>query len=594
MRVPAPDGRRKVPPPERFACPTGWVRNKSLVTPGPLDAAMMVNLIPTASGCRARGGANLQATLGSAGTFLASYDAGEAAKELIAATETALYHVSNPASSTSAPTPELFSFTSGDWAAQQYTTAGGTFLWMVNGTDSGLLFDGTDWNPVGAATIYDLDYDDRPAPFTVGDTITGGTSGAIGVIRAIAPTADPDVGTLKITVTSGTFQDNETVTGAISGVATVDGTATSALANTVTNVDTADLSHVWTHGQRLWFIEKDTLNAWYLGAGNITGAATAFPMYGIFQSSSALLFGSRLSNDSGDGPDDRCVFVTTDGEVAVYTGTDPSSASTWNLEGVYRIPRPLGKRAFTRAGGDLLIGTEAGFVSVLQVMARGPDMIPLSFDIEDYWLDAVTQRTAAFSFSATAWHDRSYLLIGVPAQTDGQAISLVMNTTTKRWAELRGWDVQHSALHNGRLYIINGDGQVLDADRTGTDIEAPYYSILAPMFRSGVAGTKYLKRTRVIHKGAGNPVCTILTDFDASGFRYPVALTSWVEDGWGSAIWGQSLWGSAADTVSLAWQRTLGHGYSFTPAIVAGWGSAETPSFEPIVLEVLYEIGNEI
>jgi hypothetical protein len=56
--------------------------------------------------------------------------------------------------------------------------------------------------------------------------------------------------------------------------------------------------------------------------------------------------------DGGDGPDDRAVFVTSEGEVIVYQGTNPSSATTWAKIGSYYIGKPLGRRCLEKFGGD--------------------------------------------------------------------------------------------------------------------------------------------------------------------------------------------------------------------------------------------------
>ena len=120
---------------------------------------------------------------------------------------------------------------------------------------------------------------------------------------------------------------------------------------TITGVASSALSQVWPFKERLYFIEGNTLSFWYLATNAIAGAATEFPLKGVFQLGGSLLFGATWSLDSGEGLDDVCVFVTTEGECAVYSGTDPSSASTWALQGVYRMGRPLNKNAWFKAGG---------------------------------------------------------------------------------------------------------------------------------------------------------------------------------------------------------------------------------------------------
>src|SRR5690606_5522465 len=134
---------------------------------------------------------------------------------------------------------------------------------------------------------------------------------------------------------------------------TVNGTSSP---RSITGVDTDTLSHVWKYSSRLWFVGED-MSAWYLPALAVGGAATEFPLQGVFSKGGALLFGAAFSYDAGDGLDDYCVFFTTEGEFALYQG-DP--ADTMTKVGVYEIGRPLHKNAHFRAGGDVGVLTDDG------------------------------------------------------------------------------------------------------------------------------------------------------------------------------------------------------------------------------------------
>ncbi len=59
--------------------------------------------------------------------------------------------------------------------------------------------------------------------FSVGETITGSTSGATGSITAVNVDAGATSGCLELGNVTGTFQDNEIVTGGSVGPATVNG-----------------------------------------------------------------------------------------------------------------------------------------------------------------------------------------------------------------------------------------------------------------------------------------------------------------------------------------------------------------------------------
>ena len=52
------------------------------------------------------------------------------------------------------------------------------------------------------------------------------------------------------------------------------------------------------------------------------------PLSGAATKGGKLLFGATWSIDAGDGIDDKCVFVTDQGELLIFTGSDPSTPPT--------------------------------------------------------------------------------------------------------------------------------------------------------------------------------------------------------------------------------------------------------------------------
>ena len=87
-----------------------------------------------------------------------------------------------------------------------------------------------------------------------------------------------------------------------------------------------NLCYVWKYRGRFFFIEVGSMNAWYLPLGAIEGALLQIPLSGATKQGGKLLFGATWSLDAGDGTDDKCIFFTTEGEVLVFTGSDPSDA----------------------------------------------------------------------------------------------------------------------------------------------------------------------------------------------------------------------------------------------------------------------------
>jgi hypothetical protein len=81
------------------------------------------------------------------------------------------------------------------------------------------------------------------------------------------------------------------------------------------------LTYVWKYRNRMFFIQGGSMNAWYLDTNAVTGLLHLLPLSGSCTKGGSLLFGATWSLDAGDGLDDKCIFVTTEGEVLVFTGT---------------------------------------------------------------------------------------------------------------------------------------------------------------------------------------------------------------------------------------------------------------------------------
>ena len=84
-----------------------------------------------------------------------------------------------------------------------------------------LLFSEKNTLFVNGNNAQDLDYDGQTVNFTIGETVTGGTSGATGVVQVDRDSGA--AGALTLSGVSGVFQDDETLTGSSTGVAVVDG-----------------------------------------------------------------------------------------------------------------------------------------------------------------------------------------------------------------------------------------------------------------------------------------------------------------------------------------------------------------------------------
>lgn len=595
----------------------GWIANGNLASPEPGGAAVLENFFPTAQGAVMRRGIELYATMADGNTITAlfSYKNG-AQEELFAATSQNIYDITTigvPSSyrlvtdtgdvletdtgdtfgEESTVSPGIVAdLTGGDWVVLQFATSGGTFLVCVNGTDDMLLYNGTDWYPINGVGLNALAYDAQTGAFAEGLTITGGTSGATAVIER-----DFDggtTGTLWIrTVTSGPFQDNEIITDSATGSATVNGTIT-ALASAITGVNTDDLSYVWSFKNRVFFVQKETLDAWYLASDAVAGAATKFPMGGVFQRGGSLLFGASWSLDAGDGLSAQCIFVTTEGEVAVYAGGGPAD---WTLAGVYRIGKPLGKKGFIRAGGDLVIATDVGFVPLSQAIQRDYAALSpsaVSFPIEEAWNEAVTNRSSE-EWHCEVWPANQMVVVAPPTVTGTSAEMYIANARTGAWGKYTGWHATCLEIFQNRMFFGSLHGKIYEANVTGLDDGVTYTSNYVPLFSDmGAVSLKTASLVRNVLRAPYpvNDQVSMQLDFTITLPPAPDAAIISDASSWGAGIWGTSVWGGAADTQTFQTLRTVyGMGYALAPALQITSGAVVPLDAEIVRTDVMFTSG---
>ena len=123
------------------------------------------------------------------------------------------------------------------------------------------------------------------------------------------------------------------------------------------------------------------------------------------------------------------VFVTSEGEMLIYQGSDPSSSSAWSLVGIWYMGSPMGPKALMKFGADLLMVSKEGLTSLSQGRFYA-DLSANKSTLTDKIQWAISQATSAYA-SNWGWQIQPYplqnmLLLNIPAGT-GQQQQYVMN-----------------------------------------------------------------------------------------------------------------------------------------------------------------------
>lgn len=316
----------------------------------------------------------------------------------------------------------------------------------------------------------------------------------------------------------------------------------------------ANFIHVTAFKQRLFFVEKNSLRAWYLGGGAIAGTAAPLDFSGIFRLGGQLTAMGAITLDAGDGVDDYAAFVTSEGEVAIYQGTDPSYAATWSIVGRYRIGRPVGRRALIQVGGDLGILNEDGFVplaTAVRLERAQQQTVSLSHNIQNAVQEAVRLYGGNFGWEAVGYPRGGYALFNVPVAESSVSHQYVMNIQTKAWCRFTGMNANCWSVHGGRLYFGGNDGAVYLADEgfsdNGADREGNIKTAFTYCGTRGRIKQFKLARGLIAADGVIAPALEINTDFaDAFPTAVPSAGGS-AGPFWDTIDWDAGHWGSAAE-----------------------------------------------
>ena len=380
---------------------------------------------------------------------------------------------------------------------------------------------------------------------------------------------------------------------------TINGASTPSITGIATNF----LSYVWVFKNRLWFVEASSRRAWYLPVDSIGGAAQSVSLDGVFQRGGSLLFGATWSADSGDGMDDRIVFVSSRGEVAVYEGSNPASAADWSIVGLYSMPAPRGPRCHVRAGGDILIGTDTGLVSLQSVVEKDASALETSAvtaPIETSWRANVI-KGGLQPWEAVKLNAENMLLVTLP---QGQKSCFVANIQTGALAKYTGWDTQCATVHDGKLYFGSSNGFVYAAETGGDDDGAAYVArlSLAPSDAGspGVFKTAGAIQATFLAETEMTVQLSVVTDYLV---EFPPSPTPTVPPAstaalWGTAIWGVSRWGDDGFTDgalrpvwATGWVSIGASGSVIAPQLQITVHGPGRPSIELLSFDVMIEGG---
>lgn len=324
----------------------------------------------------------------------------------------------------------------------------------------------------------------------------------------------------------------------------------------ITGVTASNLIGINVHKRRIWFIENNTTKAWYLDTDAIQGTANQFDLGAFFSKGGFLMAMGTWTVDGGNGPDDLAVFISSEGQLVIYKGTDPANPNAWALVGVFNQPKPIGRRCFASFGSDLLIITLEGLLPISKSLPFDPSgarSVALTNRIQESMLSAAKAGESFFGWSVLPFPKQSLLIMNVPQQELTSQVQFVMNSLTGAWCKFNGWNANCFELFNDSLYFGDNDGNVNLAYAGATDLVSPIMSTVKCAFNyfDDPGRNKYMSMLRpmLVADGTLTPAIGVDVDFGDTSLTSSVTIISPTGGVWDSSLWDSGLWSSGGVTV---------------------------------------------
>jgi hypothetical protein len=327
-------------------------------------------------------------------------------------------------------------------------------------------------------------------------------------------------------------------------------------ATQIAGVDPNNLVMLTIYKSRIWFVEKNSARAWYLPADAIYGTATVFNFGNKFKHGGTLAALYNWTVDGGEGVNDYLVAISTGGDVVVYLGDDPASATTFAQKGVWFIgPPPTGRRIAGSFGGELYLLSQYGLIPMSKLIAGSlvqQEDTNFAKKVSPLINAEMTLTRETHGWEVKLVPTENLLLISSPKRSGIDYQQFVYSLNTPGWAVYREVPYLTGELWHGIFYFSDETGKVYihqgnldNVNIAGTTFELINWSLLMPFFGYGADGFYHrIQFIRAIFLAAQAPSYSTEAryDYDLDEALAPPSASVVTGAVWDTALWDIGLW----------------------------------------------------
>lgn len=361
----------------------------------------------------------------------------------------------------------------------------------------------------------------------------------------------------------------------------------------MSTLNTSELINIVGYKGRIYFARLGDLAFYYLPPEQInTGSGTLnrFNLGSVCQRGGSLTAMATWTIDGGAGTDDFIAFITSQGEVVVYTGYDPSDVTNWSLVGVYFIGKPLGRRCWFKYGGDVLLLTDRGLFPLSKALqtASIDRSVAITDKIAPTFSSAASLYGSTFGWQIESHLAESFIFVNVPGLPTSQ---FVMDVNSGGWSPFTGMDASCWLFFNGSIYYGTTEKVVHAWTGTsdfGTNIRTAVQWAYNYLGDRGALKHIALMRPHFSASGPFSYKLSLATDFRPANSSSSYVTAGVVGGVWDSSFWDDAFW-SSTGTNYAQWNTVFNSpGMAQSPLLTM---ASKTISASLISLDIAYKRG---
>jgi len=352
------------------------------------------------------------------------------------------------------------------------------------------------------------------------------------------------------------------------------------------------LDKVLSHMNRLWFADSVDLVVYYGDLQIVDGTMTlhTLPLNAYFRRGGTIRSLMTWTFDGGTGMQNLLVIFTSNGEAAIYSGSDP--ATDFKLVGVFRFDTPMGPGCTVNYGGELYVLISTGLVPMSTLLKAEQDNLGTSDqNIMQEFIDVSKTFRSAYGWSVIVNSQTNHAICNMPLGSGKyqQLVRWMPSAVWSKWSDIPArcwaWLGNHAYFSSETGKIYQTGPEYLDDAATPINVDVRF---AWSSFKSVNKKQFKLMRVYMVSDSNPKPFVDVEVDYIATApTNLPEVATVNVAADWNSATWDVNGW--AMDAVPRQkWQGVVGLGRVGAPRIRAALKGC---TFALTGADIIYEEG---